>query len=271
MLIDPSLVEVVGDLLRRTADQVIRPRFRQLLDGEVVEKSPGEVVTVADREAEDRITEGLARIGPSLPVVGEEAAAADPSMIEVLHRGESCWVLDPLDGTANFVAGSPNYGVQLALVEDGATTAAWVFQPESGTLWTAQRGRGTWRQGPSGAPVAVRVSGAPAQLDALKAAVFTRFMTEADRDWYDSRPLPQGNPSKASAIDYPAIVLGDLDLVVWSRILPWDHLPGALLLTEAGGHVSRLDGSAYAATSAASGLVAARSTAVWALAQQHWA
>lgn len=263
---DGPLQTLVADVLRRTADEVIRPRFRRLLDRDVEEKSPGEIVTIADRQAEARITAALLGLGLGLPVVAEEAAAADPATLEVLHPGGSCWVLDPLDGTANFVAGRPDYGVQLALVENGLTTAAWLLQPESGTLWTAALGRGAWRGSSR-----VQVPTAPVTAAGLRAAVFTRFIAAEDRAWHADRPLRTTEVSKASVIDYPALVCGELDLLLYSRVLPWDHLPGALLLTEAGGVVNWLDGSPYVAGSVGTGIVAARTNDVWTTASAHWA
>ncbi len=133
-------------------------------------------------------------------------------------------------------------------------------------MWTAQLGEGARCDG-----VRVHSSPGPSDVDALRAAVFTRFMADDQRSVYEARPLPVDPASKAAAIDYPAIVNGVLDLVIWSLALPWDHLPGALLLSEAGGWVSRLDGSPYVPTSTGAGLVAARSHTVWVPANAHWA
>ena len=261
-----SLLASVADVLRRTAEEVIQPRFRRLRDQDVEEKSPGELVTIADHQAEARITTALLDMGLGIPVVAEEAAAADPATLDVLHGGGSCWVLDPLDGTANFVAGSPDYGVQLALVENGVATAAWLLQPEFGTLWTAASGGGAWRGSSR-----VQVPTASVTAAGLRAAVFTRFMAAGDRARHADRPLPAAEVSKASVIDYPALVRGELDLILYSRVLPWDHLPGALLLTEAGGVVNWLDGSPYVPDSVGSGIVAARTDDVWSTASAHWA
>lgn len=264
--VDGPLQSSVADVLRRTADEVIRPRFRRLRDRDVEEKSPGEIVTIADRQAEAQITAALLGVGLGIPVVAEEAAAADPATLGVLDSGGSCWVLDPLDGTANFVAGSPDYGVQLALVEYGVTTAAWLLHPESGTLWTAALGQGAWRGSRR-----VQVSTAPVTTAELKAAVFTRFMAAEDRARHADRPLATAEVSKASVIDYPALVCGEVDLILYSRVLPWDHLPGALVITEAGGVVNWLDGSPYVPGSVGTGIVAARTPDVWSTASAYWA
>jgi fructose-1,6-bisphosphatase/inositol monophosphatase family enzyme len=97
-------MESVGVLLQEVSAAVIEPRFAALRDGDVRFKSAGEVVTVADEQAEDALRRGLGRLDPGTAVVGEEAASAEPALLSAL-RGERAWLVDPLDGTANFVAG----------------------------------------------------------------------------------------------------------------------------------------------------------------------
>ncbi len=97
-------MDAVGQILREAAATTVVPRFRMLADHEIEEKSPGEVVTIADREAEAMITTRLQAMLPGVPVVGEEAVAADPSLIEAITTGPCVWLVDPLDGTANFAA-----------------------------------------------------------------------------------------------------------------------------------------------------------------------
>ena len=96
----------VAELMRETAAAELVPRFRNLAEGDIREKRPGDVVTVADIASEQRLAVGLARILPGVPVVGEEAVEKDPGLVELIARpGERCWVVDPLDGTSNFSEG----------------------------------------------------------------------------------------------------------------------------------------------------------------------
>jgi fructose-1,6-bisphosphatase/inositol monophosphatase family enzyme len=259
--------EAVAGILRTAADTYIRPRFRLLKEGDIVEKSPGELVTSADREAEIDIAARLLELEPAIPVIGEEAVASDPSLLDALYRGETCWVLDPLDGTRNFIAGDARYGVQLALIEAGETVAAWIWHPEFDTLWQAERGKGTTRNGEP-----VRTTAGPSAVTELRGSVFTTFMTAGEREAFEAIPrvYTQGNPSLAASIDYPAVAEGSIDFVRWSRLNPWDHAPGTLILTEAGGMARRLDGGPYRADATGSGILAARTPEVWTLIDRHW-
>lgn len=250
----------VTEVLREAAEAVIVPRFRALAEGEVREKTPGEVVTVADREAEDYIAPRLRSLLDA-PVVGEEAAAADPGLAEALHRAPAAWIVDPLDGTANFVAGRPEWAVMAALVRGGQTVAAWIVRPTDDRVYVGELGSGAWRNG-------VRIQRAPAPADTaeLRGAALTRFLDPAAR----ARVLAAapmfaelGPGLSCCGFDYPRLVDGELDFVLFRRTLPWDHAPGALLLAEAGGTARRLDGTAYRPDDARAGLLSAADDRCW--------
>jgi hypothetical protein len=116
--------ERVGVLMMEAAEGAILPHLRALAADEIEEKSPGELVTVADREAEAILAAGLAPLLPGSRVLGEEACSADPRLLDRLAEG-TAWLVDPLDGTANFAAGRPVFAVTVALLRDGETQVGW--------------------------------------------------------------------------------------------------------------------------------------------------
>ncbi|MEV6108207.1 inositol monophosphatase [Streptomyces sp. NPDC051940] len=248
----------VTDILREAADAAVTPRFRALAAGDVDEKAPGEVVTVADREAEELIGRRL-RALLDAPVVGEEAAAADPSLVRALREADAAWLVDPLDGTANFVAGSPEHAVMAALVRHGETVAAWIVQPATGRAYTAERGAGAWCDG-------VRLRRAPGAAEKLRGDALTRFLDPDTRAHVEAAAphfAELGAGSKCAGFDYPRLAEGERDFVLFHRTLPWDHAPGALLLAEAGGVVRRPDGSVYGPADDRTGLLAAADAESW--------
>lgn len=255
------MIDQVADLLREVASSTIMPRFKALGPADVDEKSPGEIVTIADREAEEIITPRLLALRPGSHVVGEEAAALDPSLLLDLDQ-DSVWLVDPLDGTANFAAGRPPFALMVALLSFGETVAAWMLDPVSGALAVAERGGGAWLAGeritaPGGSPGSA----------GLRGAVFTRFMPREVRATVHSRTSAIGDALPGymcCGAEYPAIATGQEDFALFWRTLPWDHAPGALFLTEAGGHVARLEGHGYRPGDGTEGLLAARSQEVWA-------
>ena len=140
-------VDAIGALIVEVSERVIVPRFRSLVAGDVSEKGTDDVVTVADTEAEELLTAQLLATYPGVPVIGEEAVAADPRLVENLDELASYWLLDPLDGTANFVGGDPGFGTMLALVHDGEPVAAWLWLPVRDVMVTAEKGAGAWSGG----------------------------------------------------------------------------------------------------------------------------
>ncbi|CAL9585315.1 3'(2'),5'-bisphosphate nucleotidase CysQ [Nocardiopsis dassonvillei] len=235
-------MDAVAGILRDVAREVILPRARSLSEGEVMEKTPGELVTVVDQEAERVITARLRELLDA-PVVGEEAAASDSALVETLRSEPVAWLVDPLDGTRNFVEGRREYGVMAALVRGGETVAAWIVQPEQDRVYSAERGSGAWRDG-----VRLRREPAPTDPGRLRGAVLSRFLAPEARRRVEAA-LPRfaevGSGSHCSAFDYPLLCEGAQDFLLFHRTLPWDHAPGTLLLAEAGGVSRRPDGTPY--------------------------
>jgi fructose-1,6-bisphosphatase/inositol monophosphatase family enzyme len=255
-------MEAVGALLRQATATAIVPRFGRLASADVEEKAPGEVVTVADREAEAIIRQGLEDLLPNVPVIGEEAVAADPALLDAIRTERRVWLVDPLDGTSNFIAGIPHWAAEIALVEAGETVQSWMLRAD-GVMFVAARGAGAWRDGRQ---LRATVGEFPAPAS-LRGAVLTRFLTEDER----ARMLPLlpafGDITagfKCTAFEYPAIIEGEEDFALFQRLLPWDHAPGCLLLTEAGGMVAHPDGTPFRPDHAnRRGLLLARDPQTW--------
>ena len=119
-------MDEVLQVMKDAARVAIMPRFQRLADDEVEEKSAGEIVTLTDREVEAIITPVLRRLRPDAVVVGEEATAADPELLNAIDDGATAWLVDPLDGTSNFVSGRDQFAVMVALMEGGVTTRSWI-------------------------------------------------------------------------------------------------------------------------------------------------
>lgn len=247
----------VAALLREVAAAVVMPRFRTLTADEIVEKTPGELVTVADREAEILLTAGLAEI-EDVRVVGEEAVAADASLLDGIGAGR-VWIVDPIDGTANFAAGRPPFGLMIALIEDGLVQAGWLYDPVTGRLCHAHRGGGAFVNGER---IAARTTGRPRPV----AALATLFMTPDERTATEARAAPVYDVvpiPRCAAEQYPRLCLGENDVSLFKRTLPWDHAPGSLFLAEAGGRIAHWDGSDYRIGDGKLGLLATSSPALW--------
>jgi fructose-1,6-bisphosphatase/inositol monophosphatase family enzyme len=256
-----TLLDDVGALLREVAAAVVVPMFRRLDDADISEKAPGEVVTVADRKAEELISAGLRRLRPDSVVVGEEGVADDPDLLRHLHGGGDVWLVDPVDGTANFAAGRRPFALMVALLTDGVPVASWVFDPLAGDLATGRAGAGTWLDG-----TAVRTTAELPGMGALRGTAMTRFLPPDARRTAEAGGARIGEllPGQHCAgREYLDVLTGAQQFVLFWRTLPWDHAPGTLLVREAGGVARRFDGTDYHPADDGRGLLVAATDEIW--------
>jgi fructose-1,6-bisphosphatase/inositol monophosphatase family enzyme len=254
-----SLDSAIGALMTRVARTAILPRYQHLSASEVTDKAIDDVVTVADTDAERLLSDALAHLLPEAAIVGEEAAYADPAVLDRLGDG-LCWIIDPIDGTNNFAAGRPPFGILVALAEHGETVAGWIYDVLTGRLCSAHRGLGAWVNGE-------RVHALPTRQTPPVAAISLVFLDPERRAAMKERVAPcytLVDIPRCAAEQYPRIVLGINDVSIFERTLAWDHAAGVLFVNEAGGRAARPDGSAYRVDSHLQpGLIAAASPALF--------
>ena len=249
--------ERVAELMRSTAAVELLPRFRALAKDDVRLKRPGDVVTVADVASEQRLASGLAKILPGVPVVGEEAVEQDPGLIELIGRpDEACWIVDPLDGTANFAAGRDRFAMIVCLVRDRRAIAGWILDVPYGRMAIAIEGQGVTLEGaslgpaPGGRPLVGYVG-----YKIRKA--FDRNLPPAQR-----RGLGRVSTLACAGNEYLDILAGTADFSLYRMTKPWDHAAGALMMREAGGGSVQFSGAPYAPSQAlAAGLISSTTTA----------
>jgi len=200
-------------------------------------KGPRNFVTAADRKAEATVREELAKARPDYGFLGEEGGAhvgADKT-----HR----WIVDPLDGTTNFLHGIPHFAVSIALERSGAVVAGVVYNPANEELFVAERGKGAYLNDRR-----IRVAARERLADAVVACGLPHYGRGGDLVLarYEIAAAQQAFAGLrrygAAALDLAWIACGRLD-AYWERDLaPWDMAAGALLVREAGGFVSDCDG-----------------------------
>jgi fructose-1,6-bisphosphatase/inositol monophosphatase family enzyme len=251
----------VADLLRETAAEVVVPMFRHLTAPDVTEKAPGEVVTVADRRSEEMISAGLTALLPGSVVVGEEGVAADAEILQRLHGDAPVWIVDPIDGTANYAAGREPYAIMVALMRRGETVSAWIYEPMTDTMAVAEAGAGAYVNG-----VRVEPAREVPPADRLRGVVPMTYFPAARRERVRNGRTRLGEVlggQHCAGREYLDLLAGKQQFVAFWRTLPWDHAPGALLVREAGGVVRRFDGEPYRPADEGDGLLSAISDDTW--------
>jgi len=265
MSFDAAALADLAQLLRSAARQEIMPRFRRLGAGDVWQKSgPMDLVTEADEAAETVITAGLRQRFPGAAIVGEEAASADPSLLSLLSDAELAFVVDPVDGTANFAAGLPLFGVMAAAIVCGEVVAAAIHDPICDDTALAIRGEGAWIETPDGRRTELRVA-RPVPAGEMTGNVSWRYLPEPLRGAVCTNLPSLGGTwdYRCAAHEYRMACAGHCHMLFFNRLLPWDHAPGWLLHQEAGGYSARLDGSPYSPLQTDGGLICAPDRASW--------
>lgn len=251
----------VEALLREAAAVAIMPRFQRLATGEIIEKTPGELVTIADRESEALLEAGLLDLLPGSLVVGEEGVAADPTRLDRFSADAPVWLIDPVDGTTNFAAGRAPFGLMVALVRGGEAVASWIFDPLANSMAVAERGAGAFVDG-----VRLATTRDAVAWGDLRGAALSRFFTPTERADIQKAAIGIGAllPGfNCAAREYVEMAAGRQHFAAFRRVLPWDHVPGVLLLTEAGGIARKLDGRAYVPADTSPGILLAQNEYIW--------
>lgn len=262
MRLSAQNIEDLIDVVRRAAEREIMPRFRNLSDGEVKTKSgPADLVTVADRAAEEAIRRSVANILPEAVIVGEEAVAEDMQLLDAIGTSDTCVIVDPIDGTGNYVAGLAVFGTILAVAHRGQTVFGLLYDPILDDWMFALRGEGAWFRRCDGTVTQLGSQGAPPALDQAKGYVtledYEASQREIVRKGFD--PVLGIRDIRCSCHEYRGLVSGRVDFLRSYALHPWDHAAGVLLVEEAGGWAA-VDGERpYAPSSRHGRLIAATS------------
>jgi fructose-1,6-bisphosphatase/inositol monophosphatase family enzyme len=229
MLPDPQRVT---DIMRSVARDVVLPRFRSLASHEVSEKAPGDLVTVADVEAEAHLAKQLMALLPGSVVVGEEDYERNPAVLAAFDGTDPVWVVDPVDGTYNFAHGVPCFAMIVGLCRDGETLAGWIHDPVvDRTAWTI-KGEGAWL---GGKRLAV---GHPSSRAECVGSLGNRMRAKLDEMRSAGNAEVPGKLVRYRCVgqEYIDLASGKMHFARYAgRLKPWDHAAGVLMHAEAGG------------------------------------
>jgi myo-inositol-1(or 4)-monophosphatase len=230
-----ALLDVAVDAARIAARLVVDQRPRGQLEVTATKSSLTDIVTAMDQLSERTIVERISATRPEDGFLGEEGARSDGS-------SGVTWVVDPIDGTVNYLYEIPSYAVSIAARVDGEVVAGVVTNPVSGETWTAVRGEGAWLDGRP-----VRVNDPPELAMAL---VATGFGYSAARRSRQAEVLGQVLPkvrdvrrAGAASLDLCALATGRVDAYYEQGLKPWDLAAGGLVAREAGAVVGGLRGA----------------------------
>lgn len=252
-------VSRVCEFLVEAAEEDILPRYRGLAAEDVMEKNPGDLVTVADIDAEQRLSRLLTEHVPGSVVVGEEGVHRDAGLLERLTGEDPVWIIDPVDGTQNFADGKPPFVTIVAYLTGGVALAAWIHDPVTGETAVAESGSGSWI-GPSRLSVA-----AGEDVSNMTGLINSSAYGRQNRDEVREKKQAFREIIRygCAGYAYRQLAAGHRHFSLYNRLWPWDHAAGVLLHAEAGGFTARVDGAPYRPTDRVQGALSAPDEATW--------
>lgn len=237
-----SVLQIMEDIAARE----IRPYFGKLKPTDIQKKSDGSLVTAVDPAVEALLSDHLRRLLPGALILGEEAAAEDPTGLGLLNSSDKpIWVIDPLDGTANFAAGRPEFAMIVALVQHNKTLAGWIYDVPGHRTALAIAGKGAFL---AGRQVSL-TQNKPVPWNDMRGGWTINAIDPAHRGLVKAAATQFRSITSVhcAAFEYLSTLENHKDFHLFNRLKPWDHCAGALILQEAGGHALRLiDGTVYA-------------------------
>ncbi len=221
----------IEKIIRHVAATEVMPRFRNLADGDIREKNPGDFVTVADEASEKVLSAMLTEALPGSTVVGEEAVSKNAAVLDLLKGDAPVWVVDPIDGTYNFSHNRSRFGILVSLVYRGRTVYGFAYDAPGNRMAVASLGAGA------------RIDGQRLSMkthsDNLNDLVLQGGGAQA---WHFDpvRPLFRDVVNhRCSLHDFMDVYTGVSDCIVHlGRATPWDHAANVLIVGEAGGYTT---------------------------------
>ncbi|BAT60044.1 inositol-1-monophosphatase [Variibacter gotjawalensis] len=230
-----ALLNVMVDAARKAARSLKRD-FGEVEKLQVSLKGPANFVSAADTRAEEILRKELGKSRPGYGFWGEEGGLTEGD--DKTHM----WVVDPLDGTTNFLHGIPQFAISIGLVRDGTVVAGVVYNPITDELFTAERGKGAFLN-----DYRLRVAGRKKLTDCVVACGLPHRGRGGLEEFRKEFAVVQEQVSGlrrfgAAALDLAWVAAGRLDLYWERNVQPWDVAAGMILVREAGGFVTDLDG-----------------------------
>ncbi len=224
-----QLTQLITDI----ANQELIPRYQQT---ESSIKADGTLVTAADLAIQQRISAALSKSYPDIPFLGEEMSADE--QLQIMHESDrGFWCLDPLDGTANFVAGMPCFAISLAYLQGGETILGIIYDPIRKECFHAQTGQGAWLNGRQ-----LKLEDGISDLSDTVAMVDLKRLPAILACNLASYPPYRSQRSIGSvALDWCWLAAGRLQLYLHGGQRLWDFAAGRLIFSEAGGSFSLRD------------------------------
>lgn len=252
--------EVVA-LIKDCVAEHILPRYQALEHDDISTKSgPTDLVTQADIDAEKHYERVLPALLPGSIVMGEEGVSRGEISLDVLKdKSRPVWVVDPVDGTSDFVHGNPGFGTMVALVVDGEVQHGWIYEIIGKQMLVSEKGAGAFHNGER-----IVMDQTPFSFETMKGHMSLKYFPQVLRSNLEEKnAVFDGVYPICCASEYLNVAMGKTHFSLYSRLKPWDHLPGVLIVREGGGYLRKWDGGEFSVQDEGVGLLVANCEESW--------
>ena len=219
----------------------ILPFFRNLKSNQINYKNNKDIVTSIDIEVENYLNKTLPQLIKKSNFIGEELYFKNPSILDNYNKSEYCWTVDPIDGTSNFVNGKKKFAIMIALTFKKNIIQSWIYKPLTEDLMYATNKKGTYINGHKVFKIKNK------KIVNSTGSISFKYWNKKDQNtiYILRNNFKKINSYGSIGCEYFDIVLGKRDFTILSKLSPWDHIPGVLLVRESGGADCHFDKKRY--------------------------
>jgi fructose-1,6-bisphosphatase/inositol monophosphatase family enzyme len=231
----------IKNILFDVSKKLIIPKYKKLTKDEINIKNNADLVTSVDITVENRLKKILLDLLPNSLFVGEELYFKKPKIVEYYTKKNFCWTVDPIDGTTNFVKGREKFAIMIALTFKEKIIQSWIYKPLTEELSYAKLGEGAFIND-------LKVFNKnEININNSSGSISSKYWEEN----YDNKinnirsHFKNTDSYKCIGFEYVDIAKGKRNFTILSKLSPWDHIPGILLVKESGGYIKHFDESSY--------------------------
>lgn len=234
--------EQIKSILFEVSKEFILPKFKNLKSEEIQFKNNRDLVTEVDLAVEEKLNNILCSLLPNSLFVGEEKFSLNSKIFDCYKQNQYCWTVDPIDGTANFVNGKEKFAIMVALTFSDQIIQSWIYKPLTEEICSALLGEGTFINDEKIIITNNR------NISEASGSISSKYWNETfDLKMKEIRPKFKHVKSYGCiGFEYLEIATNIRDFAILSNLSPWDHIPGILIVREAGGFDIHFDKTPYA-------------------------
>lgn len=231
----------INNILYHISKEIILPKYQKLNAEDIRSKNNGDLVTSVDIAVENKLKKELLKLLPNSLFVGEESYSKESKILEFYKENKFCWTVDPIDGTTNFVKGEERFAIMIALTFKEKIIQSWIYKPLNEEFSFAILGEGAFINN-------IKVyNSKEVNISDSTGSISSKYWDKS----YDFKinklrsKFNNANSYRCIGFEYVDIAKGKRNFTILSKLSPWDHIPGILLVKESGGIITHFDKSLY--------------------------